>query len=569
MYFKNRDDTNIDDEFNNDNIISNCINFIKKYKIVLIILILIILIIFSIFIFNGIGDNYSGEVVENIINYLDLNGEDVITIYQGSDYIEPGYDAYNSHNENLNKDVKINSNLNTKEIGEYEISYILGDIIKTRKIMVVEKPKVFTFIRLNVIDGKTKVYLKIGEEYKEPGYQVFSSTGENLNDRVVVTGDVDTSKKGTYSIVYSLIDSNGITVSVNREVVVMDIDINLSLSNNEYTNKDVFINVNVDKEFFEYMILPDNTKIMENSYSYKVSSNGKYTFKVYGSKGMVKEKSIEVKNIDVIGPTGSCVVDHDKNGSFITINANDISGIKKYSYNDVYYTNNKIVLNSYIESAIVMVYDKLDNVSKFNCKVLELKDELLIDTSHYTDMSGFNVYNVKTSSVNLTDLGCGVTSRAGSGNYRQSITVHQKISDNLHGILTNVCKYINKSFWISELQTAGAYVGGQNTGNDYHAIGLAIDLNNEWSYTFNGKKYRPYPSQGKWTWHVYNEFVCEVCGGKEDCEYNVNYIIYKRYFEGNGWCWGGNWGLEHFDPMHYEIRPNNKCAIGRKQKISC
>jgi len=569
MYFKNRDDTNIDDEFNNDNIISNCINFIKKYKIVLIILILIILIIFSIFIFNGIGDNYSGEVVENIINYLDLNGEDVITIYQGSDYIEPGYDAYNSHNENLNKDVKINSNLNTKEIGEYEISYILGDIIKTRKIMVVEKPKVFTFIRLNVIDGKTKVYLKIGEEYKEPGYQVFSSTGENLNDRVVVTGDVDTSKKGTYSIVYSLIDSNGITVSVNREVVVMDIDINLSLSNNEYTNKDVFINVNVDKEFFEYMILPDNTKIMENSYSYKVSSNGKYTFKVYGSKGMVKEKSIEVKNIDVIGPTGSCVVDHDKNGSFITINANDISGIKKYSYNDVYYTNNKIVLNSYIESAIVMVYDKLDNVSKFNCKVLELKDELLIDTSHYTDMSGFNVYNVKTSSVNLTDLGCGVTSRAGSGNYRQSITVHQKISDNLHGILTNVCKYINKSFWISELQTAGAYVGGQNTGNDYHAIGLAIDLNNEWSYTFNGKKYRPYPSQGKWTWHVYNEFVCEVCGGKEDCEYNVNYIIYKRYFEGNGWCWGGNWGLEHFDPMHYEIRPNIKCAIGRKQKISC
>ena len=422
---------------------------------------------------------------------------------------------------------------------------------------------------MNAVDGKVKIYLKIGEEYKEPGYQVFSSTGEDLKDKIVVTGTVDTSKKGTYSIIYSLVDSSGVTVSVTREVVVMDMDINLSLSNNEYTNKDVIINVNVDKEFFEYMILPDNTKITENSYSYKVSANGKYTFKVYGSKGMLKEKSIEVKNIDKVGPTGSCVVDHDKNGSFITVNVNDVAGIKKYSYNGKDYSNSKIVLNSYIESAVVMVYDKLDNVSKFNCKVLELKDELLIDKSHYTDMTGFNVYDVKTASVNLTDLGCGVTSRAGSGNYRQSITVHQKISNDFHGILTNVCKYINKSFWISELQTAGAYVGRENTGYDYHAMGLAIDLNNEWSYTFNGKKYRPYPYQGYATWQAYNEFVCEVCGGKEDCEYNVNYIIYKRYFEGNGWCWGGNWGIEHFDPMHFEIRANNKCAIGRKQKITC
>ena len=135
--------------------------------------------------------------------------------------------------------------------------------------------------------------------------------------------------------------------------------------------------------------------------------------------------------------------------------------------------------------------------------------------------------------------------------------------------MTNVCKYINNSSWINELQTAGAYVNRENTGYDYHAVGLAVDLNNEWSYTKDGVTYKPYATMGYWAWHNYNKFVCNVCDGREDCKYNVNYIIYKRYFEGNGWCWGGNWGVEHFDPMHYEIRKDNKCVIGRKQKISC
>ena len=94
-------------------------------------------------------------------------------------------------------------------------------------------------------------------------------------------------------------------------------------------------------------------------------------------------------------------------------------------------------------------------------------------------------------------------------------------------------------------------------------------MNDLWVYNANGKQYRPYSSMGYSTWNRYEKFVCEVCDGKEDCEYNVNYVIFKRYLEGNGWCWGGNWGKEHFDPMHFEIRENNKCAIARTQKISC
>ena len=439
---------------------------------------------------------------------------------------------------------------------------MLGDIVKTRIVNVVEKPRVYTFIRLNTVDGSVDIRLKKGDVYQEPGYNVFSTSGVELNDKVVVSGDVDTSKKGIYELVYSLVDEYGITISVSRKVTVIDLEINYSLNPTSYTRDDVVINIFVDDNLFEYMILPDNTKVYSSKYSYKVTNNGNYLFKVYGIMGMVKEKTIEVKNIDRDGPSGSCVVDHNTNGSFITISVNDVSGIKKYEYNGSYYSNEKINLNDYISSAIVTVYDKLDNSSKLNCKVLELKEELLVDKSHYTNLK--NVNYVKTARLDVSNVGCNVT--YGTGNVIKSMTFHELLIDDLSGIFKNICKYINKTSWINELQSAGAYV---NKGDSYHAKGMAVDLNNQWSYAVNGKTYKPYSGQGTNTWYNYNKFVCEVCDGKEDCKYNVNYIIYKRYFEGNGWCWGGNWGTGAFDPMHYEIRPDNKCVNARKQNIKC
>ena len=180
-------------------------------------IILIIIIIISIIFLN-----------KNTI-FLTLTGDEIITIYEGSDYIEPGYKAYNSKDDDLNKNVKITSNLDTKTVGEYEINYILDDVIKTRKVIVIEKPQVYTFIRLNAINNNINIYLKLGEEYKEPGFQVFSSTGKDLNNKVKITGKVDTSKKGTYTLVYSLIDENGVTISVTRTVTVMDTEISLTL----------------------------------------------------------------------------------------------------------------------------------------------------------------------------------------------------------------------------------------------------------------------------------------------------------------------------------------------------
>jgi hypothetical protein len=375
MYFKDKDTTNIDSEFNNDSILSRIMIFISRYKLFFIIgvILLIILVVILLIGFNGI------KVVDNTINYLVLNGDEVVTIYQGSDYIDPGYKAYNSKNENLNNDVKIGSDVNANVVGEYEISYILGDVVKTRKVIVVEKPKVYTFIKLNVVDNSINVYLKLGEVYNEPGYQVFSSTGKDLNDKVVVTGSVDTSKKGKYEIKYSLVDESGITISVSRLVTVMDTEISLSLNNSSYTNKDVGINVNVDDEFFDYMLLPDGSKINERKYIYMVSTNGKYTFKTYSTKGVVKEKSIEVNNINRTLPMGNCSGSFENGKSIININASDDIGIKRYEINGSSYSNNMVTINKELSTVTVKIYDKADNVKEISCNLKDNNKPIISD----------------------------------------------------------------------------------------------------------------------------------------------------------------------------------------------
>jgi len=387
MYFKNKNNTNINNNIDNN---YNILNFITKYKIFLIISLVIITIITIIFI-----KTHNNYAINKINYYLELYGDTTITIYENSDYIEPGYNAYNSKNENLNKDVKINSNLNTKKIGEYEINYTIDNITKTRKIIVTEKPKTYTFIRLNIIDNNTNIYLKLNEQYIEPGYQVYSNTGENLNNKVKITGKVDTSKKGTYTLVYSLTDSNGITISTTRNVIVMDPEINLSLNTNEYTNQDITININVIDEFFDYIILPDNTKITKKNYTYKVSSNGTYTFKAYNTKGIIKESSIQIKNMDKQTPTGSCSGYYENNKSIINVNANDNIGIKKYEINGISYTNNKITINKELTNVAIKIYDKANNIKTISCNLTPTYDKPI-------EASGNNIIkNVSTNTLKV------------------------------------------------------------------------------------------------------------------------------------------------------------------------
>ena len=417
MYFNKKADTNIDKEFNKKFSLSNIIKpFLNKYILIIIAISIIVVVIVS------LSLNKKEEY------FFTLKGAKEITIYQGTDYIEPGYDAYSTKDDNLLSEVVIDSDLNNNVVGKYEITYVFNDITETRIVHVVKKPQEYVFIYLNSVNDNVNIYLKKREKYTEPGYQAYSTTGIDLTNQVTISGEVNTEKKGTYKLTYSVLDSNGVTVSATRTVVVMDSEISLTLDSERYTNKDVIINAAVIDEYFDYMILPDGSKVSESVYSYKVSENGKYTFKSYSKKGNSKESSIEVKTIDRVAPTGNCSGSYKDGVSSITVSATDNIGISRYEINGQKYTTDKITIHNELNSVNVTIYDKAGNSKNISCS-LENKNINPLDyiytesNSHTNSINGIKYLlynqidsrwgNVKYSNgETIANNGCMITSVA-------------------------------------------------------------------------------------------------------------------------------------------------------------
>lgn len=367
----------------NNDILVNIINIINKYKVLIGIIIFLIItcLITSVIINNDkekdiaddiiIENNTNNEPTNEVVssNTLTLIGEEIITIYRGTEYIEPGYEAYNIKNQDISSAVTITNNLDIEKIGEYQITYKLYNIIKTRTIKVVANPNEITTISLNKIDDSTDIYLMIGETYKEPGYEVINSAGLDLQDEVKIEGTIDNRTPGTYEITYSLVDPNENLIIEKRKVIVIDIKIALAQNIKENTNQDVTINIKVDDNYFDYILLPNNTKTKDKNYNYTVTQNGTYTFVSYNKSGYNKKATINITNIDKTPPTGECSGFYKNRTTTINIKANDNVDVDSYILNNKTYNNSEIKLSQKLTKANITIKDKVGNTKQISCNI--------------------------------------------------------------------------------------------------------------------------------------------------------------------------------------------------------
>lgn len=203
MYFNEKEETNIDHQFEDENNFS-LKNLKPVHWIIAGIVLLVAIIVIVVVVILTKKDKYVIELV----------GEEKINVTIGSQYIEPGYNAYDRKNNDVSSQVEITSNVDTSKIGEYEVVYTIDGITKVRYVTVDEGS---THIHLL---GDKNMFLKVGDKYVEPGYEVFDSADQNLKQKVKVSGKVDTSKVGTYEITYSVVNSRNETITAKRYVIV-------------------------------------------------------------------------------------------------------------------------------------------------------------------------------------------------------------------------------------------------------------------------------------------------------------------------------------------------------------
>ena len=386
MFFIKKDDT---------------MNDANKNKKILLMAVSLILIIFIIFLIVKLSNKQ--VVYEDRLYYINLVGDSNITLYLGEEYVEPGYKGTDDKGKDLTPDVAIENNIDVNSIGNYKVTYTLGNITKERNVKVIEKSVGATHIHLY---GDMNIFLYVGEKYQEKGYEVVDTVdGASLKDKVTINSNVDTSKEGIYHIIYSVTNTSGVTTSIQRSVVVMDRTLSLLTDTTEMTNKNVTINIYAKDEMFDYLILPNNNKTKERISTYEVSSNGTYKFIMYNTKGESKEKSITISNIDKESPSGSCSGYHKSGISQIEVKANDNVGIGKYIIDGTTYTSSSIKLNKEVSSVNITIYDKAGNSKAISCNLTNKNPKTTTTTSKTTATSKTTTTTTRTTTTTGAPLG--------------------------------------------------------------------------------------------------------------------------------------------------------------------
>ena len=179
-----------------------------------------------------LGVTYSYEYNDDNSLKFELIGPYELYLDVNTEYNEYGINVIRN-GYNVSSLVKIdNSSVDINKLGEYKVKYEIDNNGYTEYIYRIVKviDKVNPEIKLL---GDEIVYVNLNGMYFEPGYIVSDNYDTDINRKVVVTNNVNTSLEGDYKVIYKVSDSSSNETIVERIVKVIDKDKNVENNDNE------------------------------------------------------------------------------------------------------------------------------------------------------------------------------------------------------------------------------------------------------------------------------------------------------------------------------------------------
>ena len=166
--------------------------------------------------------------VHKHITFL-LKGNETYTVEVGTTLKDDGLIA-KLFNKNLTKKVQVQTDLNLNRLGTYSINYSMNYLGKTynlkRNVSVIdeEAPTI-------ILNGDEEITLYLNDTYTEQGAHAIDNYDDDLTESILIEGNVDTSREGTYQLNYQVKDSSGNKSSIIRTITVKQRPIVYSYSN--------------------------------------------------------------------------------------------------------------------------------------------------------------------------------------------------------------------------------------------------------------------------------------------------------------------------------------------------
>lgn len=147
---------------------------------------------------------------------MNIDNKDVY-ICPGAEIVPEKVKATDNYDGDISKKVK-----NVVSRDKNKITYTVTD--KSGNTKKVDKKIFYKDIeapKLTLNEGET-LYLYIGDEFKDPSVTVTDNCDSKLEDKITVSGQVDTSKVGDYEITYTVKDKANNEGSIKRVVKVSE-----------------------------------------------------------------------------------------------------------------------------------------------------------------------------------------------------------------------------------------------------------------------------------------------------------------------------------------------------------
>jgi len=153
------------------------------------------------------------KVIDNESPLISLLGNDTATVCPGKEYVDEGYSAIDNYDGDITSNVTVERNTDSIFYNVVDSSNNVSKI--ERKLIYEDKenPNI-------ILNGNSTISVYLGNRYNEPGYVAIDNCDGDISNNVKVTGYVDTSKIGTYTLNYEIVDSSGNNAIVERIVVV-------------------------------------------------------------------------------------------------------------------------------------------------------------------------------------------------------------------------------------------------------------------------------------------------------------------------------------------------------------
>lgn len=171
---------------------------------------------------NGLAADEKVRIVKVSANQeptITLQGDSSVVVEEGSSYVDAGATAYDSEDGDITGDIIVSGlPINTSVPGAYSVQYNVVDSFGQPADTVVRSVTVNSKPVISLI-GDPSIVMAIGSSYVELGATVSDDRDNDL--ALSISGSVDTSTSGTYTINYNATDGDGLSADqVSRTVRV-------------------------------------------------------------------------------------------------------------------------------------------------------------------------------------------------------------------------------------------------------------------------------------------------------------------------------------------------------------